>query len=70
MALPGWRRTSDRGWQLEHYSEDVYDEMEADLVADGELLLHLTIKSDVIETDRTLLSCWGAAEIFGTRCRR
>ena len=32
--------------------EDVYDEMEADLVADGELLLHYD-KSDVIETDRT-----------------
>ena len=31
--------------------EDVYDEMEADLVADGELLLHYD-KSDVIETDR------------------
>ena len=30
--------------------EDVYDEMEADLVADGELLLHYD-KSDVIETD-------------------
>ena len=34
--------------------EDVYDEMEADLVADGELLLHYD-KSDVIETDRKRL---------------
>ena len=40
--------------------EDVYDEMEADLVADGELLLHYD-KSDVIETDRTRYLL-GAAE--------
>ena len=44
--------------------EDVYDEMEADLVADGELLLHYD-KSDVIETDRTryLLGAAGVSEI-------
>mgnify|MGYP000946919951 CR=1 FL=1 len=41
--------------------EDVYDEMEADLVADGELLLHYD-KSDVIETDRTRYLL-GAAEV-------
>ena len=40
---------------------DVYDEMEADLVADGELLLHYD-KSDVIETDRTRYLL-GAAEV-------
>lgn len=48
--------------------EDVYDEMEADLVADGELLLHYD-KSDVIETDRTRYrvgSCGG----FGNRPER
>ena len=41
--------------------EDVYDEMEADLVADGELLLHYD-QSDVIETDRTRYLL-GAAEV-------
>ena len=41
--------------------EDVYDEMQADLVADGELLLHYD-KSDVIETDRTRYLL-GAAEV-------
>lgn len=41
--------------------EDVYDEMEADLVADGELLLHYN-KSDVIETDR-IRYLLGAAEV-------
>ena len=41
--------------------EDVYDEMEADLVAGGELLLHYD-KSDVIETDRTRYLL-GAAEV-------
>lgn len=41
--------------------EDVYDEMEADLVADGELLLHYD-KSDVIEADGTRYLL-GAAEI-------
>ena len=41
--------------------EDVYDEMEADLVADGELLLHYD-ESDVIETDGTRYLL-GAAEV-------
>lgn len=41
--------------------EYVYDELEADLVADGELLLHYD-KSDVIETDRTRYLL-GAAEV-------
>lgn len=51
--------------------EDVYDEMEADLVADGELLLHYD-KSDVIETDRTryLLGATEVSEIDqnGSEC--
>ena len=41
--------------------EDVYDEMQADLVADGELLLHYD-ESDVIETDGTRYLL-GAAEV-------
>ena len=41
--------------------EDVYDEMEADLVADGELLLHYD-ESDVIEADGTRYLL-GAAEV-------
>lgn len=45
----------------EYALEQVYDEMEADLVADGELLLHYD-KSDVIETDRTRYLL-GAAEV-------
>ena len=45
--------------------EDVYDEMEADLVADGELLLHYD-KSDVIENPLSAGSCGS----FGNRPER
>ena len=40
--------------------EDVYDEMEADLVADGELLLHYDKSEDVYK--RQPASCGSASE--------
>ena len=66
-ARPHWLRRpapislSTRTVALLLAKSDVYDEMEADLVADGELLLHYD-KSDVIETDRTRYLL-GAAEV-------